>query len=209
LIRKRIHVTTLDQTESTQAPVATATAAVPRHIREIFGEPPLLRSESRDAYDRLWSALALQFDPQEIMEWVWVRELADLTWEIVRIRRALTSLLNVTFKTGLRITLNAVMPLARTLPPEPDVLAESWYDVPAGKGKVGSTLAKYGLSADAAEGEAFVWRLEQIERMQRLIISAERRRSLTMRELQLYRETCVAKKARNEIIDAEPANLRQ
>jgi hypothetical protein len=55
--------------DAMEATAGAATAAIPRHIRELFGEPPLLRTESRDAYDALWSALVVQFDPRDIMEW--------------------------------------------------------------------------------------------------------------------------------------------
>ncbi|MGP0088738.1 MAG: hypothetical protein ACLPKB_02060 [Xanthobacteraceae bacterium] len=192
--------------EATQIPAGAATAAIPRHIRELFGEPPLLRSESRDAYDALWSALVVQFDPREIMEWAWVRDLADLTWEVARMRRAVTSMLNVSFKSGLRGTLREVIPFVATMPPESEVLAEAWYDASSGKGKVAATLAKYGLGAEAAEGEAFARRLGDVERMQRLIISAESRRNMIIRELQVHRESALARKACSAIIDAEPAN---
>jgi hypothetical protein len=197
----------VDAMEATDPPAGAATAAIPAHIRELFGEPPLLRTESRDAYDALWSALVVQFDPRDIMEWAWVRDLADLTWDVARTRRAMTSMLNVSFKSGLAGTLRAVIPFVAALPPEHQVLAESWYDA-SGKGKVAATLAKYGLGAEAAEGEAFGHRLGDIERMQRLIISAEGRRHTIIRELQLHRESAPARKARNEIIDAEPANPR-
>jgi hypothetical protein len=131
----------VDAMKATQIPAGAATAAIPRHIRELFGEPPLLRSESRDAYDALWSALVVQFDPREIMEWAWVRDLADLTWEVARMRRAMTAMLNVSFKSGLRGTLRAVTPFVATLPPEPEVLAEAWYDASSGQGEVAATLA--------------------------------------------------------------------
>ena len=90
----------VDAMEPTETPAGAATAAIPRRIRELFGEPPLLRSESRDAYDTLRSALAVQFDPREIMEWAWVRDLTDVTWDVA------------------------------TLPPEHQVLAESRTSVP-------------------------------------------------------------------------------
>jgi hypothetical protein len=138
----------------------------------------------------------------------WVRDLADLTWDVARTRRAMTSMLNVSFKSGLRGTLHAVIPFVATLPPQPEVLAEAWYDASSGQGQVAATLAKYDLSAEAAEGEAFGHRLGDIERMQRLIISAESRRHTIIRELQLHRESAPARKARNEIIDAEPASPR-
>jgi len=42
----------------------------------------------------------------------------------------------------------------------------------------------------------------------RLIISAEGRRNMIIRELRAHREGVLARKARSEIIDAEPAHPR-
>jgi hypothetical protein len=62
----------VDAMESTE--ILAATAAIPRHIRELFGEPPLLRTESREAYDTLWSALVVQFAPRGL--WIMNQETA-------------------------------------------------------------------------------------------------------------------------------------
>ena len=39
----------VDAMEPTEAPAGAATAAIPRRIRELFGAPPLMPTESRDA----------------------------------------------------------------------------------------------------------------------------------------------------------------
>src|ERR1700732_3959639 len=85
-------------------------AAIPAHIRELFGSPPLLSTEDRDAYSLLLSELALEILPHTISEWLWVRDLADLNWEILRTRRAIASLLNISFKQALFETLIRVLP---------------------------------------------------------------------------------------------------
>jgi hypothetical protein len=89
-------------------------AAVPPHIRALFGPRPLLRTEDVEAYDRLLSELALEIEPSGITEWLWVRDLADLNWEMMRIRRAIASLLNVEFKRALYETLKRVAQPQRT-----------------------------------------------------------------------------------------------
>jgi hypothetical protein len=44
--------------------------------------------------------------------------------------------------------------------------------------------------------------------MQRLIISAESRRNMIIRELQVHRQNALARKGGSAIIDAEPADRR-
>jgi hypothetical protein len=124
-------------------------AAIPPYIREVFGRPPLLRTEDPDAYDRLLSELALEISPRGIAEWLWVRELADLNWEILRTRRAIASLLNISFKPALFETLIRVLPSSERS--NANEIAEQWFARPEGDAwmlariKVIEILEKYGL----------------------------------------------------------------
>jgi hypothetical protein len=186
-------------------------AVIPPHIRAIFGSPPVLWTEDCDAYDRLLSELALEVSPRGITEWLWVRDLADLNWEILRIRRASASVLRTSFKAALRETLMRVLPM-------PDgyftatQLCEQWFATEmsaniAGQTKVLDTLSTYRLEPDSVVGQAFVLRYSELEKMERMLISAERRRDAVMRELQLHRQSASADKPSNQTIDATPTQL--
>jgi hypothetical protein len=188
-------------------------AAVPLYIRELFGRPPVLSTEDRDAYDRLLAELVIDIDPRGITEWLWVRDLADLNWDILRMRRAIASLLNISFKPALIEIMLRLLPsygrdqIAREL-------AEQWFATAEverviGRGKVIDTLAKYGLEPDSVVGEAFALRCHELEKMEHMLTSAERRRNAIMRELQVHRESLkISREASNEImIDAEPTQL--
>jgi hypothetical protein len=78
-----------------------------------------------------------------------------------------------------------------------------------GRGKVIDTLAKYGLEPDSVVGQAFALRCHELEKMEHMLTSAERRRNAIMRELQVHRERSkISREASNEImIDAEPTQL--
>jgi hypothetical protein len=200
------------KSKSREVTVGTSGAAIPSYVREIFGDPPVLSTENRDAYDSLLARLAIEIEPREIMEWLWVRDLPDLTWQILRLRRVITSVLNISFKPALIQILDAILPRTE-LPPlwrsQATELAEAWYSNSKERNRVTSILAKYGLKPESVEGQAFVRRCNELEKMERMLTSAENRRNAIMRELQVYRDSSVSKKVRNEIIDAEGPKLPQ
>ena len=58
----------------------------------LFGPPPILEGEEADAYneilDRVFDAIA----PTDFLEEIWVRDLVDVTWTMIRWRRLLAVL---------------------------------------------------------------------------------------------------------------------
>ena len=64
---------------------------VPAEIADIFGHPPVLSTENRQAYDELMTQLTLEWKPRNITEWMFVRDITDISWEIFRHRRAIAN----------------------------------------------------------------------------------------------------------------------
>jgi hypothetical protein len=62
-------------------------ASVPEEIKELWGSPPLLLSEDVETYYRVAAHLARTIKPNDIIEWFWVRDILDLTWDVHRLRR--------------------------------------------------------------------------------------------------------------------------
>ena len=60
---------------------------VPAEIADVFGHPPVLSTENRQAYDELMTQLTLEWKPRNITEWMFVRDITDISWEIFRHRR--------------------------------------------------------------------------------------------------------------------------
>jgi hypothetical protein len=65
----------------------------------LLGPPALLEGEDKEAYDRLYVELLNHLKPADIIGQIHVRDLADLTWEILRYRRLLAKLDGVTAET--------------------------------------------------------------------------------------------------------------
>jgi hypothetical protein len=60
---------------------------IPPDIEAIFGEPPLLRGEDDGLYITLMEKYIDLIKPDDMIEWWWVKDMTDLTWEIRRLRR--------------------------------------------------------------------------------------------------------------------------
>jgi hypothetical protein len=67
--------------------VKTNFATVPDEIKELWGRPPILPSEESGIYCRLAAELATAIQPSDIIEWFWVKDLLDHSWDIRRLRR--------------------------------------------------------------------------------------------------------------------------
>ncbi len=59
-----------------------------------FGPAPLLKGEDAVAYDDLLARVSAGVKPADIIEEMWVRDVVDLTWEIVRYRRLKAAFIN-------------------------------------------------------------------------------------------------------------------
>jgi hypothetical protein len=58
----------------------------PKELASFFTDPPLVGEESREDYEKLFSALADAAKPADAIAWIYCRGFTDLTWEIRRER---------------------------------------------------------------------------------------------------------------------------
>jgi hypothetical protein len=77
---------------------ASIETLVPVEIRDVLGEPPLLATEDPNQYDALLTELAREVRPSDFIEWLWVKDIADLTWDIIRYRRIKASYIDGRFR---------------------------------------------------------------------------------------------------------------
>jgi hypothetical protein len=60
---------------------------IPGYIREIWGAPPLLRHEDPKIYEKLARQIAAAIGPIDVIDWLAVKDVLDLTWELLRLRK--------------------------------------------------------------------------------------------------------------------------
>src|SRR5271155_4059961 len=70
-----------------------------------FGPPPLLQGEDKAAYGTLLARISSTVRPADILEEIWVRDIVDLSWDILRLRRLKVNLIAATAYEGLQIVL--------------------------------------------------------------------------------------------------------
>jgi hypothetical protein len=188
---------------SNPAEKASATeeqGSLPPHIQDLFGKPPVLSTENRDIYKFILLDIAKEIRPRTTFEWFWVKDLADIIWEIRRYRSAIVSIMDVVSKAALKSILESTE--VPSYAPEivslekseanfwkKESFADKWYGSPDERAEVSAELAKYELDADAIAGEAFVLRKNQIYTLQMLIERGELRRDRILREIGYFRET--------------------
>ena len=82
-----------EQTELATVPPTDGGAIAASHL-EIFGPPPLLDGESQEVYDTLLARVTGTVNPKDIIEEIWVHDVVNLVWEILRLRRLKVALLS-------------------------------------------------------------------------------------------------------------------
>jgi hypothetical protein len=52
-----------------------------------LGAPPLIPGESARDYEQLLTAVTNVMKPVDVLEFMWIRDIVDLQWDIIRFRR--------------------------------------------------------------------------------------------------------------------------
>jgi hypothetical protein len=58
-----------------------------------MGPPPLVPGEDLEQYRRLQNFVADALQPRDIIDWLWVRDITDLEWEAIRLRKIKATLI--------------------------------------------------------------------------------------------------------------------
>ena len=62
--------------------------------RALFGPPPLFEGEDSKIYDQLVTEIFNAVTPADILEEIWLRDVVDLTIDVLRLRRLKADLMN-------------------------------------------------------------------------------------------------------------------
>jgi hypothetical protein len=150
---------------------------------DFFGPPPLIDGEDPAAYQALNRRVSVAVRPRDFIEETWVWEVVALFWEAQRWRRLKAAFLRTVEYKGVEKTIE---PLLEFLTAEP--LSKRWARrEPEALKEVSDLLTKSDLTIDAVMGQALVLNLDAVERIDRLLASAEARRNNALREIERHR----------------------
>jgi hypothetical protein len=71
---------------------------IPKDIAALFGYAPTLKTEDDEIYWNCMERFVKCVEPQDVIEWLWVKDVVDLSWEILRFRRLKIDLVESTGK---------------------------------------------------------------------------------------------------------------
>jgi len=164
-------------------------AEIQTRFGDLFGDPALLRSEDPAIYNTLLNQIAEHVEPKDIVEWWWVKDIADHNWEIRRLRRF--KALFVEIRRDEWVQNRAMFATLRADEDAPYVPEP----VPVGE-------------QDSAQ--LFMHLIGEYQSVDRLIASAEARRDRTLREIERRRkETGRRLREASEKIDRDVDELPQ
>jgi hypothetical protein len=163
---------------------------------------PLLPGEKEADYAATAGRVVGVARPRDAIEEFLIRDVIDLTWEVLRLRRIKAGILRASMSAGVRSVLAGVGHSYL----ERDTLAEKWAAGDEGaRQRVDAVLAKAGLTLDEVTAKTLEIKIDVFERVDRMLASAEARRNNSLREIDRHREAAGAatRQAIDEVEDAE------
>ena len=206
----------LPELDNTKALIETL---VPVEIRDVLGEPPLLATEDSNQYDALLAVLARDVRPSDFIEWLWVKDIADLTWDIILYRCIKASYVDGRFRFALVQQLNLALErdkraahpdrrlsfeLVRILD-EANKLANDFIANANTKEKRDKWLKAHGVNAESITATSFDAAVDKLEVIERLLASVEHRRDNALQEIERRRNALgrALRQTSDQIIEGE------
>ena len=186
------------------SPQQVTTTSLP--AMNMVAPPRLWDGDDPAGYDLLQARVFGALGPKDFLEEIWTRDVVDLVWEVLRLRRMKADLMREAAHKG----------MAEVLKPRVSLLAgatrhdtaEKWA---CGDQKAAATvnhvLAKSGLTMDAVYANTFSALIDRFECIDRMTMMAEQRRDTMIRDIEWHREQ-FAKRLRHAINDVEDAEFK-
>ena len=180
-----------------------------RENHKAFALPtsPVLMNEPVDDLDCVRETLNNEIKPRGMVEQLYLLDYAELTFEILRLRRWKMALLNTNFVPALetvfmQLFLQSAYNSGQASATAQDI-AHRWFVDKKVKKYGARLLRQCGLDKSAIEAEAFRKSADQIELIDKLLASAESRRNKIIREIAAYRNGLAQQleKSANRIIE--------
>jgi hypothetical protein len=184
------------------AALAPASPSAPTRTpcRALLGPRPLIDGEDETNYDVILERISADVAPADFVEEIWVRNVVDLVWDSVRLRRLKSQLLHAAAHQGLERVLT---PLLGWL--SADKLSGKWASGDEEAiSQVEALLGRAGLTIDDVMAQTLAARIDDVERIDRMVIIAEVRRDAVLREIRSRRAAFgQALRRAGDAIDAE------
>jgi hypothetical protein len=157
--------------------------------------PTLVNGEDTATYDQLAARVLAAVAPANVIEEIWVRDIVDLVWDVVRLRRLKAGLFRVGASDGMAEIMRGFG--------EYHTAARDWAArKPAAVAAVNTQLSAAGFDTSDLTTSTFAARIDQFERIERMLAAAEVRRAAALDAIENRR---VAERLRAAAQEAEQA----
>jgi hypothetical protein len=173
-----------------------------------LGPPPFFPGEREAEFFAFAERVVFSAKPADAIEEILVRDVIDLAWEVLRLRRIKVGLLKADMSHGVRSVLATVKYGGDESHWHVGPLTEAWAagDQRA-KTEVQNVLDQAGLSQDEVTAKTVEWALDRFERLDRMMASSEARRNNALREIDRHRGALGAA-TRRGLDEAEDVEFR-
>ena len=180
-----------------------AAAAIERRGSAVsLGSPPVIEGEDIVAYYQFRDRIAAAVKPKDFFEEIWVRDIADLSWEVLRLRRLKARYLTSQVAAQIGVYLKTACGASQTQ----KLLPEWEAGDPVVSARVDELLGTTGSpTVESITAHVFVARSEQVERIDRMTANAEARRNAALREIERRRSSLAQtlRRASYDVVNAE------
>ncbi|MGE9009926.1 hypothetical protein ACO2JO_15185 [Leptospira interrogans] len=157
-------------------------------------KPTLLGSESEREYLALREGIAKEIKPKGQIEWMFLDDILEILWEILRLRRYRALIICNTIPAAIQSLFKQVCYdddyLNNSQVEEEAIqMAKAYFQDAKAKKKFMDILGGVGFNERAVEAEAFRLAISDLERLDRMLSALERRRNKVLRFIAQYRNS--------------------
>jgi hypothetical protein len=172
----------------------------PASIMSILEQRSLIWGEAATDYDALFMAILEEIEPITTLQWLHVKHLTDLAWEIHRYRRLKAKMIDLARRDAVQELLTPLI----VGPPETlqayeqesevrRIANDLQYGSEAKHVRALQDLKRLGITLDDITTQSMVLSLPDVGRVESLIASAEGRMVLLLREVNRLKDDFVAR----------------
>jgi hypothetical protein len=147
----------------------------------LFGEPPLIAGESKEAYLQLYAAIEAEVKPKTIFDKMLVKDQTDKYWEEQRLKRRSAYLIEANLIKALESVLRTICGTFEMVPE----LAQSYFTGSAkDKKAIDARLAAYGITWQHIQAKAIELAHPGLLSIDRMVTTRETARRLLRKDLE-------------------------
>lgn len=176
--------------------------AVPPGILALVEKPPLLKGESAQEYYDLLGGLVSDIIPADCIEWLWVIQFTNCSWEIFRNRRYRAILIDLQRGQALRSVILKTSPSQQMTGLELERAFALWTENPG-------QFAQHGVDPQSVPATALLQAAKNLEIIEPILERLQRRCDSILQQLEHRRELFAyrARHAADRVLNVESVEI--